>query len=336
MKKITPTRMLWGLPLERFDCFLTLFSSNQSNPCFASVSRDLSFHLLAHRLSKQVEDPTSGKPLQPRVAAARPETTALYTDTFNEDEVLSSDAPNSEVLCSVHKRLVDSKVIGGERLCLHGQMHSASPAGTRLTMADATVFYSLGFGRFQNLASSSQLSAQDMRHVALLGIFHHAINFNAFRRHSKAESSKSLQLQALETSYGLNLVTGFRGVQCAVQSVSPIPTALAMRTFELFVRGMQAGKTVAKALEEALGARTKNPELRYARPAENGMLPGGIPLMVGGPDPADAKGKKAPSPTPGDSGEDTHDVLPFHTRAAYCLVGVPWVVAEGEAGGKKK
>eukprot|EP00929_Paragymnodinium_shiwhaense_P112627 TRINITY_DN80895_c0_g1_i1.p1 TRINITY_DN80895_c0_g1~~TRINITY_DN80895_c0_g1_i1.p1 ORF type:complete len:2851 (+),score=920.78 TRINITY_DN80895_c0_g1_i1:84-8555(+) len=327
---LLPDSSLWPLPLERSPSLLRLFGGPKS---FGNITRDISLHLAAQRVARVVEDPAGGdrKPLQARVPTARPESTSLLTDTFNEDELKSFEDPTSETLTAVHKRLVTAKVIGNEPRSLTA-FHVA-PEDFKVVLADSTAIYALGFGLFTNFVPMATFAAQDMRHVAVVGLFHRAINYSAFRRQTKAESGKSLQQAALESPYGIALVAGFRGSQCTVMATAPVPTAISARCMELFARGLQNGKTAAKSLEEVLNCVTANPEHRYARSVEGGTLPGGAPLSFNAA-PVDPKAKAPASPTPP---EDAELWLPYHSRTAYVLVGTPWIVAEPEApAGKKK
>eukprot|EP00927_Polykrikos_kofoidii_P036873 TRINITY_DN31092_c0_g2_i1.p1 TRINITY_DN31092_c0_g2~~TRINITY_DN31092_c0_g2_i1.p1 ORF type:complete len:2358 (+),score=467.67 TRINITY_DN31092_c0_g2_i1:1061-7075(+) len=330
---ILPDRALWSLPLERFDCLLRLCGFKNKG----AISRDLSLHLAAQRVARVVEDPAGGdrKPLQARVPTARPESTVLFTDTFNEDTMLPNDSAASELLCAVHKRLVEAKIIGNAALSTHGEQLTVSPGDIKVALADSTALLALGFGQFMNIVGSTTFAAQDLRHLALIALFQRSINYDAFRRQTKADSAKTLRQLALQSPFGVALVSGFRGVQCLLMAIAPVPTPIGARACEVFARGLQGGKTVAKAFEDVLNGEIADPALRYARTVEGGLLPGGAPLLAN-LQAIDPKAK-APAAAAPKEGETLHEWLPFHTQTAYTLIGVPWIVAESDgSAGKKK
>jgi len=135
---------------------------------------------------------------------------------------------------------------------------------------------------------------------------------------------KSLRQLTMENAYGAPLIAAFRGVHCSVLSTAPVPVALNTRCFETFAKAIQAGKSAAKGLEEAISLQEK-PEFRYSRTLEGGLPPG----TTGPVDP-----KKPP---PAQSPEGMEDLLPPHTRTSYVAVGLGWAPSEAAEGdGKKK
>jgi hypothetical protein len=335
---ILPDSELWPLPLERFDSLLQLFpivgavapGGGPQALNYSAITRDLSLHLAAQRVAKNVD---LVAPLKSQLAGIKPDTTGLVTDAFGEDFLLSSEPPASELLSSVHKRLVDAKVIGGgDTICLSGKSDVVSAESVKTALADSSALYGLGFARFFNLVPIKSFASQKLSHVALLALFQRAINFDAFRRQTKAESSMTPRQAALESVYGLCLVSAFRGVSTTLITTSAIPTPVASRALEIFAREVSGGKTVAKALEMVLNCQIPSPDLRYSRTQEGGLLPGGVQLDSAPPVVADPKAK-APSPEPG-----TREVwLSPYMRSSFVLVGSPWTAAgEADAKGKKK
>jgi len=306
-----PDAFLWPLPFERFASFSALFGSSNT----AAFARDFSLHLLAQRT--RTPPPT-----------VRPSASVLLTDSFNEDRLRPKDDPKSETMCMVHKRLVEAKVISNAEKSLHGQMLTASPEDIKVMLTDSTMFFALGFGRFFSALDSRHFVTQDLRHLKLVAIFHRAQNDDGFRRQTKRDSMKSIRQQAMENSYGMPLLASFRGVGCIMLATEPIPVNLSTRCFETFAKSLQAGKTVAKALEDVLAQKEK-PEFRYVRTLEGGLPPGSTA-------PLDPKKKpvadnSAPPP------EGAEDLLPRHTRTAYLTVGLAWAPMEAaEADVKKK
>jgi hypothetical protein len=338
---ILPDSALWPLPLERFDSLLQLFpifgaaAPPSGGPVlvnYSAVTRDLSLHLAAQRIAKNVE---ANCPLKLQLAGIKPDTTGLVTDAFREDFLLPAEPPNSELLTTVHKRLVEAKIIsGGERLCLSGMGDVVSAASVKTALADASALYNLGFARFFNLLSVRNFAAQNLAHIALFALFHRAINFDAFRRQTKAESSMTPRQGVLESIYGVCLVSAFRGIQSTLITTTALPIPIASRSFEVFARAVHGGKTVAKALEVVLNCQISSSDLRYARTLDGGLLPGGAPLDAGPPGVPDPKAK-APTTDPG----TREEWLSPYLRGSFLLVGSPWIAAgegEGAKGGKKK
>jgi len=308
---LLPDSTLWGLPLERFTSFIDLFAIDKHS----AISRDYSLHVAAQRVRKFVEE---GKPLKVPIPAAKGNTTALLTDTFNEDTLRPSENPRSETMSALHKRLVETKVIGNEQKSLHGGMFAASGQDIKTLLADSTAFYSLGFGRFFTAISARQFASQDLRHVALMGTFHRCLNDGAFRRQTKTDSMKTLRQLTIENAYGSPLIAAFRGVQCYVLATVPTPIASLTKSFEVFAKAVQAGKTVAKAVEEILLQEVQDPELRSCRKLE------------GGEEPVRSKEQE-------ENGSGPQPLLLPHSRSAFVVVGTPWTCSEaGDAGGKKK
>jgi len=311
---LLPDSLLWGVPLETMPCLLRLFGKRS----YGSMSRDLSLHLAAQRVRAFTEVSADGAPLKAVLPAARPSGTTLLTDVFSDDVLREAEKPaagqkKAETLCMLHQRLVDAKVIGNAGQSCHGGTLAASPEDIKGMLADATAFYSLGYGRFFTTMSARHLASLNLRNLALLGLFHRVVNDGAFRRQTKTDSMKTIRQLAMENAYSTPLIAAFRGVLCSVLAVAPLPTAIAMRSFETFTKAMQAGKTANKAMEEVLVQRTESPGLRYNRLLEGGAQPG-------------------PAETP----PVPEDLLPLHTRSAYMVVGMPWVCAEEPAPEKKK
>lgn len=127
-------------------------------------------------------------------------------------------------------------------------------------------------------------------------------------------------------------MASFRGVQSIVMVSAPVPVALATRNIEVFSRALQGGKTVAKAVDEVLSQHIKDPNLRFLRAKEGGELP---PEARSGAAVVDSKdAKRPPAESPVSSEEH---LLPLHTRAAYSIIGAPWLFGEsGPEGGVKK
>lgn len=302
---LLPDNFLWPLPLERFPSLLGLFAP----PGHAAFARDFSLHLTAMRARTT--------PPCPRAVS-----TVLLTDPFNDDVLRPNEDPKSETMCAMHKRLIETKVVGGAEKSINGQTLTPSPQDIKGMLADCTMFLSLGFGRFFTAMQARHLLSQDLRHIKLFALFMRAQNDGAFRRQTKADSMKSIKQQAMENSYGTPLLAAFRGVQCSIQVGAPVPVNLNMRCLETFAKGIQAGKPVAKALEEVLALTTDDPARRYERTLEGGAIPGAAPV--------DPK-KGAPPPA-----EGAEELLPEHTRTAYFVVGVAWQPSETEAPVTKK
>lgn len=317
---LLPDRSLWPFPFERFPCLLRLVGSQNH----AAMSRDFSLHLAAQRVRKFVEMPDGAvKPLGTRLPA-KPDSTAMLTDPFHED----SD-PKGDTMGALHRRLEKAGVGQADRNKHGAPSLVVSPEDIRVMLTDAAVFYYLGFGRFFNTVRISSFASQDLRNMALLVTITRCINDASFRRQTKADSLKSsAQLQA-EDPFTTSLVSAFRGVQCSIISTAPVPTCLAMRCFEVITKGINSGKTIAKAMEEMLSQPLENADQRFTRPQD------GMPSSprVGSPPPP-ARNKGAPmesDPAP------SEPLLRLHTQAAYCAVGNPWIcIGEAVPDTKKK
>jgi len=297
---LLPDSFIWPLPLERVPSLLRLFPA----PGYGALARDFSLHLTALRARTTPPCP-------------KPASTVLLTDPFNEDALRPGDDPKAETLCALHKRLLDTKVIGSGERSICGKMLTPSSNDVKGMLADSTNFLSLGFGRFFTTMHARHLVAQDLRHVKVFALFMRAQNDCAFRRQTKADSMKSLRQQAMENTYGTPLISAFRGVQTSIQVGAPVPVNLSMRCLETFARSIQAGKPVAKGLEEVLTLMIDDPSKRYARSLEGGVVPGVAPV--------DPK-KGAPAPA-----ESAEPLLPPHTRTAYFVVGLAWQPTEADA-----
>lgn len=319
---LLPDYTLWSLPLERMFPLLNLFGPRSHS----AVSRDFSLHVAAQRVRRVVEaDGKAVQPVQLRVPTVKADSTVLLTDAFNEDHLNSSDAPGSETAGMMHKRLVEAKLVGNDRLSfprLQEPPFDASPKDIKAMLFACSALYSLTFGRFLHAMDSASFAAMDLSRVALLAIFGRCVNDKAFRRQTKANSVKTARLLAAENDYGFPLMAAFRGVQCTVVSAAPLPTCLAMRCLDVFLRSMKGGKTVGEAMEDALAQPCSDPESRHCRPPQGGFV-------VPGSD----KGSKGASPTPASDGSD---LLPFHTKSALMVVGAAWLSEDSSAPGGKK
>lgn len=303
---LMPDAHLWNFPFERFASFRKLFQS--SGP--SAMNRDFSLHLFAQR---------SRTP----AATVRTASSVLLTDPFNEDRLFAQDDAKSENMGAMHRRLVESKIISNGEKSVHGEALTASSQDIMSMAADCTMFFSVGFGRFWSTFNSRDFITQDFRHLRLLGLFHRCQNDIGFRRQTKVESLKPLRQQAMENPFGTALIASLRGVQCVVLGTLPIPVSLNLKSFEVFAKGVQGGRSAAKSLEEVI-TQQGSPEFRYSR-----MLQGGVP--PGGAAPADPKKGTPPPP------EDAEDVLPPYAQMSFVTVGLAWAPAEtAEAGGKKK
>jgi hypothetical protein len=263
-------------------------------------------------------------------------TTVLLTDAFNEDALRANENPKAETMCAVHRRLTvadekDPKAIDRDKKSLNGQNFAASPQDISGLLADSSALLSLGFGRFLNTMPARHFVSQNLRNLSLLGIFHRSINDKAFRRQTKSDSSKSVTQLGMESAYGTPLIASFRGAQSSVFSTRPMPTALGMRGFEAFVRGLKEGKTLAKAFEQVLCLQVSQGQ-RYTRPAEGDTS--------ASPSPAPGKAPAKQEQGTADSDAVLEDLLPPHTKSAYLLIGNCWLtpdaVPEAAGGGKKK
>lgn len=189
-------------------------------------------------------------------------------------------------------------------------------------LADSSALYSIGFGSFLASIDAGRFASQDLRHLALLGLFHRAMNDSAFRRQAKIRASIPPQHVAARTSYSLSLIAAFRGVACTLVAVAPVPTAINMRCLEVFAREVKEGKTISQALEKVLTQTTPRQTLRYMRMAEGGMLPEDAMQIS-----SDGQATEDGPPV---------DLLPLHTKAAYSIVGVPWLESSNDTSAAKK
>merc|ERR1740138_715854 len=123
----------------------------------------------------------------------------------------------------------------------------------------------------------------------------------------------------IENTYGSPLIGAFRGVQCFVMTAVPPPVVLLNKSFEVFAKAIQAGKTVAKAAEEVLMQEVQDAELRRCRKLEGGEEP-----------------TRTSEPGEG-GGSGPQPLLPPHAGSAFVVVGAPWTCSEaGPPEGKKK
>jgi len=329
---ILPDYTLWGFPLERCPSFTGLFGPTTKSV----VTRDFSLHAAAQRVRTFVEPAegsTDKKPLKAAVSGFRLDTTALLTDPFAEDVIKAPDDPKTESLSMLHDRLVSSKIVGNEKRSFHGSMFVASPYDIKGMLIDSSAFLSMGLSHFFATMPSKHFASQDLRRLALLGLFNRCMNDPAFRRQTKNDSMKTLRQMEAENPYGTGLMATFRGVQSILMVSAPVPLALATRSLEVFGRAVQGGKPVATAFGELLSQQIKDPKMRFLRANEGGELP---PEARGGGDAADAKGKGKGTEVADDA--SLEDLLQAHSQAAYSLIGVPWIFGESgpEGGGGKK
>jgi len=319
---LLPDATLSHFPLERLPSTISLMGSTNHS----AFARDLSLHLFAQRVRGHVEAEGGPHQMQAEYKVVNPQAVTLLTDPFSEDMVRPSEDPTSERMCNVHKRLEADKVIASG---IHGDMYTASPQDITGMFADASAFFFLGFGRFFTMLPASCMSSEDLRHLSLLVSFGRSINDLAFRRQTKTDSMKSQKQLAAESTYGLMLMAGFRGVQCIVMATSPVPIAISMRTAETFIRAMHSGKSTAKSLEECLNTETDRPDLRYLRNVEGGKAPTQryVPSGEGRTDRSSfvsTHPNESSSPTQGGV-VAKEPLLIFHSRSAFVICGVPWV-----------
>lgn len=306
-------RKLWSLPFERFPCFTRLFGGSSG-----ALTRDLSFHALAQRREDE------RRPLQLS-------STAMLTDTYSEDTLRSNDNPRSETMCTLHKRIIeatDQKPLDKDRRSLSGKMFKASPQDISGILADTSALLCLGFGSFFTTMPAKLFASLAMPHVSLLAVFHRAYNDKAFRRQTKAASGKTVAQMKLENPYGTALVAAFRGIRCFLHAAAPVPVSLCLRVSEAFIRAFREGKSVAKSLEAALEQKA-DPEQRYVR-----RLADEVTGTAGSK--ASGKDKNPSTNASPEPAAPLEDLLPAHTRAAFVLVGVPWLQADGDVGGAGK
>eukprot|EP00746_Dinoflagellata_sp_MGD_P126781 gnl/MRDRNA2_/MRDRNA2_61526_c0_seq1.p1 gnl/MRDRNA2_/MRDRNA2_61526_c0~~gnl/MRDRNA2_/MRDRNA2_61526_c0_seq1.p1 ORF type:complete len:2705 (-),score=625.35 gnl/MRDRNA2_/MRDRNA2_61526_c0_seq1:121-7452(-) len=330
---LLPDATLSNFPLERLPSIMSLTGSTNH----AAFARDLSLHVFAQRVRGHVEAEGGPHQMQAEYKVVKADEVTLLTDPFSEDMLRPAEDPTSETMCAVHKRLEKDSIVPRG---LHGQMYTASPADMVGMFADASAFLFLGFGRFFTMLPASCMSSEDLRHVSLLVNFGRSINDLAFRRQTKTDSMKSQKQLAAESTYGLAVMSAFRGVQCVVMATSPVPIAISMRTGEMFIRNLKEGKSAAKSLEECLNVLTDRPDLRYLRNLEGGKAPTQryVPTGEGRSDRASLVSQPAETPsTQTGAVMQKENLLIFHSRSAFQIIGVPWVSYGGGAAppGKK-
>lgn len=321
---LLPDANLWGFPLERMAPLMGLFGHRS----YGSLSRDFSLHVAAQRVRRVVETEAGLKPVQLRMPTVKSENTVLLTDALNEDVLRSSDAPNAETAFMMHKRLVEGKLVTNDRLCfprLHEPPFDASPKDVMAMLFGCSAFYALSFGRSLHAIDTGSFAAMDLSRVSLLAIFGRCVNEKAFRRQTKADSLKTPRLLAAENEYGFPLMAAFRGAQCTVVSAAAMPTCFAMRALDVFLRSMKGGRSVGEAMEDVLSQPCTDVSARYTRPPQGGA----VPVLERGPSRAGGVANPA--------ADDAVELLPLHTKAAWMVVGAPWVTEDGVApGGKPK
>jgi len=339
---LLPDSGLWGAPLECCASWAQLFGRNIRS----AVSRDFSLHAAAWRV-RHIVDPLEGekKPVKGNIPAFRLDKTALLTDPYAEDTLRKEENPNSETMCMMHQRLVNAKVLGSATKCCEGQQFTSSPLDMKTMLIDSSGFFSLGFSRFYVTMPAHHFASQDLHRLGVLGIFNKCINGQSFRRQTKTDSMKSAKQMAVESSYATALIAAFRGVQSTVMVSAPVPTPLALRNFEAFVKSLQTGKNLAKALEEVTRQQIQDTSFRYMRALEGGELPPEARApTIEPPEKGKGAGKGEPPPEarPDSPESHDHDLLPMHTQAAYTIIGPSWLIGEdaegggGGGGGKKK
>jgi len=228
-------------------------------------------------------------------------------------------------MCAFHDRLVDSKAIGNGARSIHGQKFCASPADISAMLADSSAFLSLGFGRFFATMSASDFASQSLKTVSLLALFYRAANGGSFRRQAKSDSQKAARQRELESAYGTPLIAAFRGAQCTVLASGPVPTALSIKALEIFARALAAGKAVAQAMEEVMLSQV-DADQRYVRALGSSEAPAIARTKTRPQKQQVEKRISTEKPSPGES--DTVELLPWHTRSVYMVVGAPWVSSE--------
>eukprot|EP00811_Abedinium_folium_P032677 NODE_5703_length_1742_cov_10.684830.p1 GENE.NODE_5703_length_1742_cov_10.684830~~NODE_5703_length_1742_cov_10.684830.p1 ORF type:complete len:519 (+),score=157.26 NODE_5703_length_1742_cov_10.684830:3-1559(+) len=351
---LLPGTLFWNMPLERFPSMLQLFpcppppppekgaavvqrDPAQPRSAHAMFSRDHSLHLLAQRARGPDAIAATGATsagggaaaagaatgasmvVKAQMACLPLDKTTLLSDPFAEDALSADDPPNSETLCDQHHRLTLSRV-ANVALRTHGLKYVASPQDIKCMLAASSIFLSVGFGRFFTTMAPKHFMSQDLRGLSVLGLFDRCINNAAFRRQAKMDSQITARQLSIESAYSASLIAASRGVACTVQSIVATPVALAMRSFEVFAKGLQEGKTLAKAHEDMLNKDVDSRCRRYLM-AEPGTET--APVASKGAEPL----LKVPvvheqrAPSRGMPQPHSQDVF-------YIFAGLPWLCQE--------